>query len=75
MSSRIGVNYERKQAVSFLENREIESELYGIAYANAQHRYPVINIDNKMITAVAIGRIIWISQIIKGTTDGTNNMA
>ena len=32
----------------------------------------VINADNKMITGGMIGWIIWIYQIIKGTTNRTN---
>ena len=33
----------------------------------------VINADNKMITRGDIGRRIWIYQIIKNTTDSTDN--
>ena len=33
----------------------------------------VINADNKMITLAHIGRIIWIYQIIKRTTNTTEN--
>ena len=35
--------------------------------------YLVINADNKMITRGDIGRRIWIYQIIKRTTDSTDN--
>ena len=35
----------------------------------------VINADNKMITEAAIGWIIWIYQIIEGTTNRTNNIS
>ena len=35
--------------------------------------YSVINTDNKMITRGDIGRRIWIYQIIKRTTDSTDN--
>jgi len=34
---------------------------------------PVINADNKMITGGVTGWIIWIYQIIKGTTNRINN--
>lgn len=33
----------------------------------------VINADNKMITSRRIGWIIWMYQIIKGTTNRANN--
>ena len=33
----------------------------------------VINADNKMITKRVIGWIMWIHQIIKGTTNRTDN--
>jgi hypothetical protein len=36
---------------------------------------PVINADNKMITEGVIGWIIWTDQIIKGTTNRTNNIS
>ena len=37
------------------------------------HRASVINPDNKLITLAHIGRIIWIHQIIKSTTNTTEN--
>ncbi|WP_302826507.1 hypothetical protein [Anaerofustis stercorihominis] len=37
------------------------------------YRATVINADNKMITLARIGRIIWINQIIKRTTNMTAN--
>ena len=36
-------------------------------------RASVINVDNKMITLAHIGRIIWINQIIKRTTNTAEN--
>ena len=36
-------------------------------------RASVINADNKMITLAHIGRIIWIYQIIKRTTNTIEN--
>ena len=35
----------------------------------------VINADNEMITEGLIGWIIWIDQIIEGTTNRTNNFS
>lgn len=39
----------------------------------AKNPLTVINADNKMITRGAIGRRIWIYQIIESTTDSTDN--
>ncbi|MCI5593279.1 MAG: hypothetical protein MR358_01560, partial [Clostridiales bacterium] len=46
-----------------------------IKYIAIIHSYRacVINADNKMITLACIGRIIWINQIIKRTTNTTMN--
>ena len=41
--------------------------------SNNQNPLAVINADNKMITRGDIGRRIWIYQIIKSTTDSTDN--
>ena len=45
------------------------------AYIAIIHSYraSVINPDNKLITLAHIGRIIWIHQIIKSTTNTTEN--
>ena len=48
---------------------------YNSSMKNTAPFAPVINADNKMITEGVIGWIIWIYQIIKGTTNRTNNIS
>ena len=56
----------------FFKQNRLWSE---IEYSAIIHSYraSVINTDNKMITLVCIGRIIWINQIIKRTVNMTEN--
>ena len=48
---------------------------YNSSMKNTAPFASVINADNKMITGGVIGWIIWIHQIINGTTNRTNNIS